>query len=128
MKEGWRSFTRRELLRGWMSPNLLFDVLLQEKLGQPCHTLQISATEQTWQTDNRKYEKTLRIYFPQRVTRVTEKGLYNMRNLLAEIGGYVGIFWGFSLLNLADAVVSIVMKCQDSFISRKKVTHIVKTV
>ena len=103
-------------------------VLLQEKLSQPCHALQISTTEQTWSPNKLNFDKLLRVYFPRTVTRVTEKSLYNMRNLLAEIGGYVGIFWGFSLLNLADAVVSAIMKCQDRLISKGKVTHTVNII
>ena len=95
---------------------------LQKKVGSPCHTLKISGTQQRIKplgnvTD---YERILKIYWPQTVTRVTEKDLYVSRNLFAEIGGYVGIFWGFSLLNLVDAVVVVVNSGLDKFYWRKQ--------
>ena len=37
-----------------------------------------------------------------------EKLIYTELNLLAEIGGYVGIFLGYSLLNLADNLYNFI--------------------
>ena len=36
------------------------------------------------------------------MTKSEEKRLYGWRNLVAEIGGYVGIFLGYSFLTLMD--------------------------
>ena len=81
---------------------------LQKKVGSPCHTLKISGTQQRIKplgnvTD---YERILKIYWPQTVTRVTEKDLYVSRNLFAEIGGYVGMFMGWSFVSLIEDVIS----------------------
>ena len=96
--------------------------ILQKKVGSPCHTLKISGTQQRIKplANVTDYERILKVYWPQTVARVTEKDLYVLRNLFAEIGGYVGIFWGFSLLNLADAVVVVVNSCLDKFHWRKQ--------
>ena len=44
------------------------------------------------------------IHFPKWIEISKENVLYTSLSLLAEIGGYVGIFLGYSLLNLADVV------------------------
>ena len=96
--------------------------LLQKKVGSPCHTLKVTGTQQrTKPLANVTYsDRILKVYWPQTVTRVTEKDLYVWRNLCAEIGGYVGMFWGFSLLNLADGVVVVIHSCLDKFHWRKQ--------
>ena len=62
-------------------------------------------------TIKHKHNRHLILYWPKTVTKVAENYLYVTRNLFAEIGGYIGIFWGFSLLNVADAVVDIFNRC-----------------
>ena len=49
-------------------------------------------------------------YFPQRVLKSEEKLFYTFLSLMAEIGGYVGLFLGYSILNLAEVVVRILQK------------------
>ena len=50
------------------------------------------------------------IRFGQTVTEAVEKELYGSRSMFAEIGGFVGIFLGFSLLDLADVLVTALGK------------------
>ena len=46
--------------------------------------------------------------FQKWIKKSEEKLIYTELNLLAEIGGYVGIFLGYSLLNLADNLYNFV--------------------
>ena len=39
-----------------------------------------------------------------------ERALYTSLSLFAEVGGYVGIFVGYSLLNLAEIIYNILSK------------------
>ena len=39
-----------------------------------------------------------------------ERTLYSSLSLFAEVGGYVGIFVGYSLLNLAESIYNILSK------------------
>ena len=57
-----------------------------------------------------KKSKFFVIEFSQTVTRAVERDLYGSRNMFAEIGGFVGIFLGFSLLDLVDALMAILQK------------------
>ena len=63
----------------------------------PCETLRISTRDNSV-FHNTNFEMRLwRIYFPSRILLTEEKYLYNFENLLAEIGGFLGlvrnIFW-----------------------------------
>ena len=58
------------------------------------------------------------------MTKSEEKRLYLARNLFAEIGGYLGIFLGYSLLNLSSGVAQIfhkTMKALRKFDETRKV-------
>ena len=71
---------------------------------KPCHSLEISLIGDKTELFN---HTRLILYFKSVVTRSSEKYLYTWRNLFAEIGGYVGIFLGFSFLSLTDAILAI---------------------
>jgi hypothetical protein len=46
------------------------------------------------------------LYFQPRVMRSEEHHLYTVLSLLAEIGGYVGLLLGYSLLHAASSISS----------------------
>ena len=46
-------------------------------------------------------------YFKPIVTKSMEKHLYTWRNLFAEIGGYVGIFLGYSFVSLVESILGL---------------------
>lgn len=52
-------------------------------------------------------ETTTSIFFTQYIKNVESKYIYNFWNMVAEFGGYVGLFLGFSLLNLNDLLAWI---------------------
>merc|ERR1712012_988496 len=56
---------------------------------KPCHSLEISQVGDNIFASNKTV---LRLYFKSVVTKSQEEYLYTLRNLFAEIGGYVGIF------------------------------------
>ena len=49
-------------------------------------------------------------HFQPWVSKSVEKELYDILSLFAEIGGYVGIIVGYSILNLADYMFGLVNK------------------
>ena len=51
-----------------------------------------------------------KIYFEKWVKRHEEKVLVTPLGLMAEVGGYVGLLLGYSLLNLADNIYSFTNK------------------
>ena len=69
---------------------------------KPCHSLEISTTSNVTPNPSNKSKNYLYLYFQVVVTKSEEKRLYGWRNLFAEIGGYVGIFLGYSFLPLMD--------------------------
>ena len=73
----------------------------------PCKILKISMSSLSSQisqfTKNVSGPQMI-IHFPKWIEISKENVLYTSLSLLAEIGGYVGIFLGYSLLNLADVV------------------------
>ena len=46
----------------------------------------------------------------QTVTKAVEMDLYGSRNMFAEIGGFLGIFLGYSFLDLVDALTVVVQQ------------------
>ena len=90
--------------------------------GQPCHTLDI-VYQQMPRANHTCHVKHcdkmcqlnklcdyFQIRFGQTVTEAVEKELYGSRSMFAEIGGFVGIFLGFSLLDLVDVLVTAIGK------------------
>ena len=70
----------------------------------PCNQM---AFDITWDgygkiSDNETVKVLSVLNFKKWIKKHEEKLIYTELNLLAEIGGYVGIFLGYSLLNLAD--------------------------
>ena len=54
------------------------------------------------EVSSRPDEISLRLWFQPLIDQSVEKELYTFLSLLAEVGGYVGIFCGYSLLTLID--------------------------
>ena len=44
------------------------------------------------------------------MTKAVERDLYGSRNMFAEIGGFVGIFLGSSLMDLVDALMTVLQQ------------------
>ena len=59
-------------------------------------------------SDNETVPAQSLLNFKKWIKKREEKLIYTELNLLAEIGGYVGIFLGYSLLNLADNVYNFI--------------------
>ena len=63
----------------------------------PCETLRISTSDISVFQETNFEERVWKIYFPSRILLTEEKYLYYFENLLAEIGGFLGlvrnIFW-----------------------------------
>ena len=72
---------------------------------KPCHSLDILVTGQNLYPSDKTF---LRLYFKSDVPKSEEKSLYQWRNLFAEIGGYVGIFLGYSCFSFAKFVIAYV--------------------
>ena len=70
---------------------------------KPCRSLQVAINGDNVFSSN---ETILRLYFESIFTKSQEKYLYPLRSLFAEIGGYVGIFLGYSLLSLGEVAAS----------------------
>ena len=70
-------------------------------------------------------KRTYDIQCHQSVTKIVEKDLYCLRNLFAEIGGFVGIFFGSSLFDLVNLLMSglqhRVDKNKKKFSKKKKI-------
>ena len=71
---------------------------------KPCHSLEISLIGDKSEPAN---HTRLLIFFKGIVTKSEEKRLYTWRNLFAEIGGYVGIFLGYSFFSLGEAIARV---------------------
>ena len=84
---------------------------------KPCHSLEISLAGSNV-VPNPNEKSRLVLFFKNVVTKSEEKRLYQWRNLFAEIGGYVGIFLGYSLLSLGDTIAwafkKLLQKCNKS--------------
>ena len=75
----------------------------------PCNQLDISIEGVNPKPDS--YNRTVTsIYFEKWVKKHEEMILVTPLSLMAEVGGYVGIFLGYSLLNLADSIYSFTNK------------------
>ena len=74
--------------------------------NEPCTFLNIKVIE--------KYPKffwplnTVAINFPMRIQIAESYLIYNALSILAEIGGYVGLFLGFSIYNALDFIESMI--------------------
>ena len=75
----------------------------------PCHSVfvQLDAKDTHIINDGKEYAL-LYLYFPSKLAKSKEHFLYHSNNLFAEIGGYVGLLLGLSLLDLFIWVNNIV--------------------
>ena len=67
----------------------------------PCHSVfvRLDAKDGHIMNDRKEYA-ILYLYFPKNIAKSKEHFLYHSNNLFAEIGGYVGLLLGLSLLDL----------------------------
>ena len=86
---------------------------------KPCHSLEISLIGDKSEVFN---HTRLVLYFKSVVTRSREKYLYTWRNLFAEIGGYVGIFLGYSFFSLTDVFVAVFKHLKETTSSTRQET------
>ena len=70
----------------------------------PCHQLLIDVGPKDVQPLKDDSTGKVLIYFPPRLLKSTERYLYTILTLLAEIGGYMGLLLGYSLFNFATLV------------------------
>ena len=103
--------------------------------GLPCHTLEIMTQRSDVSSNTTSgnevtvilvvlwslieddivcfdWQRKFRLFVHKTVTRVEEKDLYGLRNLFAEIGGFVGIFLGYSLLDVVNIVIPMIKQLQ----------------
>ena len=83
-------------------PHTIYQFFQMRDCLKPCHSLEISTTSNVTPNPSKTSKSYLFLYFQVVVTKSEEKRLYGWRNLFAEIGGYVGIFLGYSFLTLMD--------------------------
>ena len=83
-------------------PHTIYQFFQMRDCLKPCHSLEISTTSNVTPNPSKTSKSYLSLYFQVVVTKSEEKRLYGWRNLFAEIGGYVGIFLGYSFLTLMD--------------------------
>ena len=75
----------------------------------PCHRLIVDlGAKEMIKLDNNKTSAVFHFYFPQKMLVIKENYLYTVLNLLAEIGGYMGLLLGYSLFNIATFVNKII--------------------
>ena len=75
----------------------------------PCHRLIVDlGAKEVITLDNNKTSALFHLYFPQKMLVIKENYLYTVLNLLAEIGGYMGLLLGYSLFNIATFVNKII--------------------
>ena len=101
--------------------------LFQEKdCKKPCHSLEVAIIGSNVLEKN---DSKLMLFFKPVVTKSEEKRLYEWRNLFAEIGGYVGVFLGYSLYSLVDGFEWVLKIALGKWIIRTKTnSHIKKTM
>ena len=77
--------------------------------NSPCTTMQVFAVG-----DNKFKAKSghpqLVLVFQSRIQNGQEQYLYTILTLIAEVGGYVGLILGYSLLNVAEFLVALFRK------------------
>ena len=79
----------------------------------PCESLPIVIGGATFSRKlNLKKTGRLYLYILPQVAKTEEHYLYTFLSLFAEIGGYVGILWGCSILNLADVLTTLFQPCR----------------
>ena len=74
----------------------------QKDCQLPCHFLNINLGGKNYEnnTVNTQPYGVFYLYFPPRVSKLVERLLYTPLHLFAEVGGYLGLFLGFSLYDL----------------------------
>ena len=77
----------------------------------PCNTMQVSVLGNNVVGEGRPGGKPqVRLFFQSKVMIGREEYLYNFLSFFAEVGGYVGLILGFSLLNLTQLVITALEK------------------
>ena len=76
--------------------------------NSPCHRLIIDLGAKEISKLQDKQSAVLHLYYPQKMLVNKEHFLYTLLNLLAEIGGYMGLLLGYSLFNVATCVNKVI--------------------
>ena len=66
-----------------------------------------------------KYSR-IYVYFPQRVVLSTEGFVYEFTELIGEVGGYIGMLLGFSIMDLALTICQLIAKKSEEFQTKNK--------
>ena len=87
----------------WVSQDMLQSI--RQYCPSPCYTMQVSASgDNVVQAKAGKPQ--LILYFQTRIQMGDENYLYPALSLFAEVGGFMGLILGYSILNMAEFVVS----------------------
>ena len=86
----------------WMAWNQ--GTLQQKDCSRPCHSAIVNVGALNYQNKTGKGYGLYFLYYAPRVTQTIEHFLYTTLNLFAEIGGYVGLMLGYSLLHVATLI------------------------
>ena len=90
--------------------NASFSIWIQHLLkkkdcAHPCSTMVVElGAKNIIRHENNPGRTQIVIYFSPYVTKVTEKYLYSLLGMLADVGGYIGLLLGYSFLHLAKLV------------------------
>ena len=89
----------------------------------PCQTLILTVGAKNVALDESRDFGELYLYFSPRIKRSEEHYFYTFLSLMAEIGGYVGLFLGFSFWHLAEwssAAIQVRIKQHEKELARRK--------
>ena len=78
---------------------------IRSDCDSPCATMQVSAKGNNI-TPAKSGKPQLVLYFQSRIQIGTEHYLYTLLSFFAEVGGYVSLILGYSLLNIAEVIVA----------------------
>ena len=76
----------------------------------PCNTMQVSVLGGNVVGGKPGGKPQIRLFFQSKVMIGREEYLYNFLSFFAEVGGYVGLILGYSLLNLTRLVIAALEK------------------
>ena len=73
----------------------------QRVRSRPCHTMTVQLGAKNYKKSNGIGGPIIHIYFSPLVEKITEHYLYTPVSMLADVGGYIGLLLGISVLHLA---------------------------
>ena len=87
----------------WVAQGMMKSI--RSDCDSPCATMQVSAMGNNV-VPAKAGKPQLVLYFQSRIQIGREQYLYTMLSFFAEVGGYVSLILGYSLLNLAEVIIS----------------------